>query len=1587
MANNSQDVELRIRATNYTKQTTDKVVGALKEMTKAQDAQIESAKKGTTTAAQLEASYNKIEAAAKALLSQQSLTKLFEAQSGTLVDLQAKLEAARKAQQDYANSLTPGEERTKAQQAEMNRLGKAIASVEKQYERAQGRVDSTTQRMAQFGITSANLAESQQKIVAAVNQANAALERQERAINTVDADAAKRKAQADAIAQRELQVRVDNQFAQAERDVANALNAERTAQVAANQAAADKSRERQVEVDVLFANAQRQATEELNKKTAALRAQQQALQAAADAAERMSRSTVATARGSTPVLTPQLSQQIRDIQNPADAAVRSITGIEAAVGRLETRVTSIRGPVRDYRGAMEDARRTQQALLTVAGQVDQYQTQIAALRTARYEYTQNRTAVNNLIASMRSGNGGDDITTRLATAQRTLQQSAQALGNITTAARQTQATLRSAGVDTANLGAAEQQLVQQTNRATQALNSLNDAYRRNGAAAEQAGSRILSFFGGNGGRTTLSYAQRLRGELLSLAAGFVGLNAAIELGKKTLEAYNQTQAVMNRLLVVNGGNAKAAAADFQYLQNASDRIGVSFTKIAPAYSKFAIAAKQAGQTSQQTRYIFEGFAVATSKLGLSAVESERVFKAIEQMFNKGKVSAEELTQQLGDALPGAYNLFAKAAGMTTQDFAKAMEAGQIAPSLLIKVAKDLKETYGSVNTGVENLSQSQARFDNAFNRFLNNTANGGFVKAYQELLNKLSRMLSDGTADKFATQLSQAFVKVLNVLEFVIDNFDSFKLAVEAVIALKLIGWLFSLPAAFIAVRTEVVALQGSMIALNAWMARTEAAAAVTAALGTGGVAGVVARLTPLVLNLARAFILLGKGTAVVAAGYAAYQGTTAVLNLMDNGIRERIVGATNAATKAFEEAAAARKKLEATDDKEQQAALKTQYDKLSRIAVDKQKEQQRLIAQAQGDNVNFDAKVNYALDQQRQRQDAATRTTASGDTPYPGDPDNSATKLAALKKELAADEKRSEQAMKSQRLRSAKEELDERIAIIKEPYDRQRAEQKTALTNEKAYQEGMAAIASAEAKAVAVERAKFNNEQAAKAKEQGDRRVKIEQEIKDQLAAIEADIANKNAKADPTQDYEERRAARIEKIAHAYDELNRKIIAEKKLAPEQAAADKKRLDTLTSQRKILEGENSDRDEANRLADEFNAKQQVLTNRLAEIKTLYDFGKISSEQFLEQTNYAVATLGPGVEEAGQAALNFAASVKSVLDPVAYSNLVSSVRAGMAKSDTDASLAANNLNSQQTTLNQILEQQQRDLDIIATKRKLGIIDSAGEAAELNANAAAYKDRITANADELLRLLQVAKDFKAISVDAFDKASAGAQKLKLETVNAHAASTELDKTIVNNIATNGVTAFQSLAEQIAKVASGAQSIGEGFRGALSAVGAFFSQLLAEIAQAIIKQLILNALVKAFGASSGIGGAAASAGGTIAAAGAHRGGVMGQSRTFTRSVAAAAFTNATRYHTGGLAGFAPNEVPAILQQNEEVLTRDDPRHVLNGGKNAAQAEGGGSNRFVLVDDRARIPEAMASSEGEKVTMVHLKKNIATLKQWIKS
>lgn len=150
-------------------------------------------------------------------------------------------------------------------------------------------------------------------------------------------------------------------------------------------------------------------------------------------------------------------------------------------------------------------------------------------------------------------------------------------------------------------------------------------------------------------------------------------------------------------------------------------------------------------------------------------------------------------------------------------------------------------------------------------------------------------------------------------------------------------------------------------------------------------------------------------------------------------------------------------------------------------------------------------------------------------------------------------------------------------------------------------------------------------------------------------------------------------------------------------------------------------------------------------------------------------------------------------------------------------------------------------------------------------------------------------------------------------------------------------------------------------------------------------IMQQIIFNALQSAAGATSGVFssviGAAASS-----VASAHTGGMAGSPTLNKRSVNPGVFANAARYHTGGVVGLQPWEVPIIAKKNEEVLTEDDPRHINNVGSSTESGNGnsGMSNLQIInaIDSESVVQAGLSSPAGVKTVINLVKANKQTFK-----
>ena len=249
----------------------------------------------------------------------------------------------------------------------------------------------------------------------------------------------------------------------------------------------------------------------------------------------------------------------------------------------------------------------------------------------------------------------------------------------------------------------------------------------------------------------------------NLVIGYLSLNAAIQAVGASFDRALKLDAINSALTAVLG-SSEAAAAQFQQLSQFADQYGLNLVAVGEAYKNFAAAAVSANVPLEQTNYIFESVAKAASVLKLSNDDLKGSLNALSQMISKGTVSAEELRGQLGERLPGAFNLAAKAMGVTTSELGKMLENGEImAGDLLPKLALELNKTFGDKITGkVDSLQASVNRLDNSFTNAVNNGNVGELFKGIVDGANVALKILESDSWGEFFNRLSTSLNPNLN---------------------------------------------------------------------------------------------------------------------------------------------------------------------------------------------------------------------------------------------------------------------------------------------------------------------------------------------------------------------------------------------------------------------------------------------------------------------------------------------------------------------------------------------------------------------------------------------------------------------------------------------------------------------------------------------------------------------------------------------------------------------------------------------------------------------------------------------------------
>ena len=197
--------------------------------------------------------------------------------------------------------------------------------------------------------------------------------------------------------------------------------------------------------------------------------------------------------------------------------------------------------------------------------------------------------------------------------------------------------------------------------------------------------------------------------------GAVALGTLKAVGMESLEAAAKWQRFSN-VINFSSKDSKDAAMNMSYLRDNANKLGLDVEANGEAFAQLLGSFRGSGIAGGELRKIFEGVTEASAGMGLSGEQTKGAITALGQMMSKSKVSAEELNGQLGERLPGALAIAARAMGTTQVKLMDMMKDGKLlATDFIPKFSAQLKTEFAEAAEKAANSMQANMnRIKNLF---------------------------------------------------------------------------------------------------------------------------------------------------------------------------------------------------------------------------------------------------------------------------------------------------------------------------------------------------------------------------------------------------------------------------------------------------------------------------------------------------------------------------------------------------------------------------------------------------------------------------------------------------------------------------------------------------------------------------------------------------------------------------------------------------------------------------------------------------------------------------------------------------------
>jgi hypothetical protein len=376
--------------------------------------------------------------------------------------------------------------------------------------------------------------------------------------------------------------------------------------------------------------------------------------------------------------------------------------------------------------------------------------------------------------------------------------------------------------------------------------------------------------------------------------------------------------------------------------------------------------------------------------------------------------------------------------------------------------------------------------------------------------------------------------------------------------------------------------------------------------------------------------------------------------------------------------------------------------------------------------------------------------------------------------------------------------------------------------------------------------------------------------------------------------------------------------------------------------------------------------------RLKAIKESQDAGLLSAQQALDKTAEVTSDMGPQIDAAVQAARRFIAALTPSAETRALLDKFDRIQAQSSGPQGQQTVvraqAQAGLDSEEQKLNDIFQRRASLIEAANRLYDIGAINFSDKEARIKS---AYESTNGALKEQILLLQQYLEANRNLfPPEVYERAIADLQAYNAELRHTDTLTRAVKQSAEQAIAGGIMTMFDTLAQGIANIITGAGSLKDLFSNLGRAALSFAATFAKAIADAIIQIYALRIAKSLIGGFHG--------GGTVGDYG------SGQMK-LSRNVGMPDLSGVPRYHNGTQgAGLKSNEMLAVLEKGEKVTTKEQQR--LEKNRLAAAEKGGGSLRQVLAFGDDQVAAAMQGNAGERTTVTHIRRNVPMIKQLLK-